>query len=317
MWSKLLKRPEVGVVASLAVIWAIFALRAPQFLSSANMGNILTAAAEMGIIAVGMAFLLISGEMDISVGSVFILTPTVMLKLANAFDVPLVVSLLVGLAAAALVGFVNATLTLRFRFPSFIVTLATMLLVSGIILAMTGGFVSEYTHKNLLFDILSKRIGSFRVSTLWMLAIGIFFTILLENTWYGNAVYATGGSPVVARKMGINVRRVKTINFITCSVLAGFAGAIGTARVFSVNPSIGFDLMFNAFAAGIIGGCLVTGGRGSIIGTVLGAVLLSSVNSGLIFAGASPYWYRAFVGMIILLAILVNFFVIKGVRYGK
>lgn len=314
---KVLKRPEIGVIASLIVIWAIFALLAPRFLSAANMGNIFTAAAEMGIIAVGMAFLLISGEMDISVGSVFILTPTLMLQLANGLHIPLLLSMLIALAVAALVGYVNASLTLRFQFPSFIVTLATMLLISGIVLAVTGGFITEYLEKNILFDVLSKRIGSFRVSTLWMLAIASFFAVLLENTRYGNAVYATGGNPIVARKMGINVYRVKMMSFIACSVLAGFAGCIGTARVYSVNPSIGFDLMFNAFAAGIVGGCLVSGGRGSIIGTLLGAVLLSSVSSGLIFAGASPYWYRAFVGAIILLAVLVNFLVTRGLDHAK
>jgi len=314
---KVLKRPEIGVVVSLIVIWSIFALRSSQFLSAANMGNIFTAAAEMGIIAVGMAFLLISGEMDMSVGSVFILTPMLMLRLTNGFHIPLLLSMLIALAVAALVGYVNAWLALRFGFPSFIVTLAMMLLVSGIILAVTGGFVTEYSGKSLLFDVLSKRIGNFRVSVLWMLAIAVFFAMLLENTRHGNAVYATGGNPTVARKMGINVYHVKMVGFITCSLLAGFAGCIGTARVYSVNPSIGFDLMFNAFAAAIVGGCLISGGRGSIVGTVLGAVLLSSVNSGLIFAGASPYWYRAFVGAIILLAVIVNFLVTRGLDHAK
>ena len=312
--TKLLKRPEVGAVASLLVIWTIFAILAPRFLSSANMGNILTAAAEMGIIAVGMALLIITGEFDISVGSVFVLTPTVMLKLVTVYDVPLFLAFLVAMAIAGCVGLFNGFLTMRFRFPSFIVTLASMLLISGIVLAITGGFVTSYATKNLMFDVLTKRIGSFRVSTLWMFAIGGVMAFILDNTRYGNSVYATGGSPDVARKLGISVRRIKMTNFILCSMLAGLAGCIGTARVFSVNPTAGFDLMFNAAAAGFIGGCLITGGRGSIIGTVLGAVLLSSLSSGLIFAGASPYWYRAFVGAIILLAVVVNFAVTRGVR---
>ena len=311
---RLLKRPEVGSVASLLVIWTIFAVLAPRFLSAPNMGNILTAAAEMGIIAVGMALLIITGEFDLSVGSVFVLTPTVMLKLATVCGVPLFLSFLIAMAIAMSVGLFNGYLTMRFRFPSFIVTLASMLLIGGIVLAVTGGFVTSYPTKNLLFDILTKRIGSFRVSTLWMFAIGGAMAFVLDNTRYGNSVYATGGSPDVARKLGINVRRVKMTNFVLCSMLAGLAGCIGTARVFSVNPTAGFDLMFNAAAAGFIGGCLITGGRGSIVGTVLGAVLLSSLSSGLIFAGASPYWYRAFVGAIILLAVIVNYAVTRGVR---
>jgi simple sugar transport system permease protein len=311
--TKLLKRPEVGAIASLLVIWTIFAILAPRFLSQANMGNILTAAAEMGIIAVGMALLIITGEFDISVGSVFVLAPIVMLKLATVYDVPLFGAFLVAMTLAGCVGLFNGFLTIRFRFPSFIVTMASMLLIGGILLAVTGGFTTSYSVKNLLFDVLTKRIGSFRISTLWMFAIGGAMAFILDNTRYGNSVYATGGSPDVARKLGINVRRVKMTNFILCSMLAGFAGCIGTARVFSVNPTASFDLMFNA-AAAFIGGCLITGGRGSIIGTVVGAILLSSLSSGLIFAGASPYWYRAFVGAIILLAVAVNFAVTKGVR---
>jgi simple sugar transport system permease protein len=97
-------------------------------------------------------------------------------------------------------------------------------------------------------------------------------------------------------------------------VLSGFSGCVGAARVYSVNPTIGFDLMFNAMAAAIIGGCLITGGHGSIIGTFLGVILLSSVSSGLILAGASPYWYRAFVGAIILGVVLINLAVNKRIK---
>lgn len=312
--TKLLKRPEVGAIASLLVIWTIFAFIAPRFLSSANMGNILTAAAEMGIIAVGMALLIITGEFDISVGSVFVLAPIVMLRLVTVCGIPLILAFTIAMAVAGCVGLFNGYLTIKFGFPSFIVTMASMLLIGGIVLAVTGGFVTSYSTRNLLFDVLTKRIGSFRMSTLWMFAIGGAMAFTLDNTRFGNSVYATGGSPAVARKLGINVRRVKMTNFILCSMLAGFAGCIATARVFSVNPTASFDLMFNAAAAAFIGGCLITGGRGSIIGTVVGAVLLSSLSSGLIFAGASPYWYRAFVGAIILLAVTVNFAVTKGVR---
>ncbi len=212
--TKLLKRPEVGAIASVLVIWTIFAILSPRFLSQANMGNILTAAAEMGIIAIGMALLIITGEFDISVGSVFVLAPIVMLKLATVYDVPLFVAFFVAMAMAGCVGLFNGYLTIRFQFPSFIVTMASMLLIGGILLAVTGGFATSYTVKNLLFDVLTKRVGSFRISTLWMFAIGSAMAFILDNTRYGNSVYATGGSPDVARKLGINVRRVKMTNFI-------------------------------------------------------------------------------------------------------
>lgn len=303
---KLFKRTEFGVVVGLILVWGIFYILSPKFLWLSNIGSILTQASEMGIIAVGMAFLLISGEIDLSVGSVYVIAPTIMIRVTQWLGIPIMIGFLIGIAFAALIGFINGTITLKFKLPSFIATLATMMLISGTILAITGGFVSEFLEKNLWFSMLAKRFGYFRISAVWMIFIVLIFHFILNYTPYGNWVYATGGNPMVALKMGINVKKVKMINFVICSMLAGFAGCIATARSYSVSPSIGFDLMFNAMAAGIIGGCLITGGQGSIIGTFLGVMLVSSVNSGLILAGASPYWYRAFVGAIILVVVIIN-----------
>jgi len=315
-WNRLLVRPEVGVTVGLAVVWSLFYILSPKFLWPANIGSICTVAAEMGVIAVGMAFLQISGETDLSVGSVYVFVPTIMIQSAHTLGLPVFLGFLVSMMFAALVGFINGTITLRFRLPSFIVTLSTMMLLSGLLLAITGGFITQVSVENLWFAILAQRFGDFRISVLWMLLIVILFHFMLSSTTYGNWVFATGGNEAIARKMGINTTRVKMTNFIICSVLAGFAGCISAARVYSVNPSVGFDLMFDAMASGIIGGCLLSGGRGSIIGTLLGVLLLSSVNSGLILAGASPYWYRAFVGAIILVVVIINLLVISG-RRGK
>jgi simple sugar transport system permease protein len=313
--NKLITRPEVGVTIGLIVVWSMFYILSPKFLWPANIGSICTVAAEMGIIAVGMAFLQISGETDLSVGSVYVFVPTIMIQSAQAFRLPVFIGFLIAMAFAVLVGFINGTITLRFKLPSFIVTLSTMMLLSGLLLAITSGFITQVSDENLWFTILAQRFGDFRISVVWMLLIVLFFHFMLNSTTYGNWVFATGGNETIARKMGINTLRVKMTNFIVCSMLAGFAGCISTARVYSVNPSVGFDLMFDAMASGIIGGCLLSGGRGSIIGTLLGVLLLSSVNSGLILAGASPYWYRAFVGAIILVVVIINLIVIG--RRGK
>jgi simple sugar transport system permease protein len=315
-WNKLITRPEAGVTIGLIVVWSIFYMLSPKFLWSANIGSICTVAAEMGIIAVGMAFLQISGETDLSVGSVYVFVPTIMIQSAQALRLPVFLGFLIAMAFAALVGFANGTITLRFKLPSFIVTLSTMMLLSGLLLAITGGFITQLPGENLWFTILAKRFGDFRVSIAWMLLVVLFFHFTLTSTRYGNWVFATGGNEAIARKMGINTFRVKMTNFIACAMLAGLAGCVSAARVYSVNPSVGFDLMFDAMASGIIGGCLLSGGRGSIIGTLLGVLLLSSVNSGLILAGASPYWYRAFVGAIILVVVIINLLVVSG-RKGK
>lgn len=308
-------RPEIGVITGLIVTWAVFYSLSPKFLWLANIGNVLTAAAEVGIIAVGMAFLLISGEFDLSVGSVYVIAPTLMMRISDGMGIPLFLGFLIGLSVSCVIGLFNGILTLKFKLPSFIVTLATMMLLSGIILAITGGFITEASSRSpILYTILARRMGFFRLSTVWMIGIVILFALVLDNTKYGNWVYAAGGNVTVATKLGVATVRVKLLNFMICSFLAGFAGCVGASRVYSVNPAIGFDLMLNAMAAAIIGGCLITGGRGSIIGTFLGVLLLTSVNSGLILAGASPYWYRAFVGAIILIVVVINLAVIRRIK---
>jgi Ribose/xylose/arabinose/galactoside ABC-type transport systems, permease components len=308
--NKFFKRSEFGVVTGLILIWGIFYILSPKFFWLSNIGSILTQASEMCVIAVGMGFLLISGEFDLSVGSVYVVAPTIMIRVTQWLGIPIFIGFLIGIAFAALVGFINGTITLKFKLPSFITTLATMMLISGVLLAITGGFISSFLEKNLWFDILAKRFGYIRISTAWMILIVLLFHFILNYTSYGNWVYATGGNAAVALKMGINIKKVKMTNFIICSMLAGFAGCIAAARSYSMSPAVGFDLMFNAMTAAIIGGCLITGGRGSIIGTFLGVMLVSSVNSGLILAGASPYWYRAFVGVIILVVVIVNLWII-------
>jgi len=308
-------RPEIGVVIGLLITWAIFYILSPKFLWPANIGNIFTAAAELGIIAVGMAFLLISGEFDLSVGSVYIIAPTLMMRISDNFGIPLILGFLIGLVVSCAIGFFNGIITIKFNLPSFIVTLASMMLLSGIVLAVTGGFITEASSRTpFLYTILARRLGFFRLSTLWMFGIVILFSLILDHSKYGNWVYATGGNVVVATKMGVATHRVKIINFVICSLLAGFAGCVGASRVYSVNPAVGFDLMLNAIAAAIIGGCLITGGRGSIVGTFLGVMLLTSVNSGLILAGASPYWYRAFIGAIILVVVVINLAITRRIR---
>jgi simple sugar transport system permease protein len=308
-------RSEIGVIIGIVVVWAVFYLLSPKFLWISNLGNIFTAAAVMGIIAVGMAFLIIAGEFDLSVGAVSTVVPIIMLKLSQGLHVPLIVGFAAGMVVAGLIGFANGYVTLRLKLPSFIVTLASMLLLSGTILAITGGFLTDHIGpKPPLFLAFAARFGAFSVSTIWMLAVVAVFAFILDYTRYGNWVYAVGGNREVAEKLGIKVARVKITNFVICALLAGFAGCVGVARISSVNPAADFDLMFNAMAGGIIGGCLISGGRGSIIGTLLGVILLTSVNSGLILAGASPYWYRAFVGAIVLAVVIINLVVGKKVR---
>lgn len=305
-FTKIFRRPEVGVVASTVIIWILFYSLSPKFLGITNIGNIFIASAAVGIMAVGIAFLLISGEFDLSVGPVFMIVPWVMLSASTTLGLPLIAGFFIAMGVACLIGLCNAMITLKLKIPSFITTLGMMMLLAGILLSVTGGYVVYYYGHSLLVDVLAGPIGNIRVSVIWMIVIGIIFSIILEFTKYGNRVYATGGDITIAKAMGVNVNRVKITNFILCSLLAGFAGCLTFARVVSITPVAAIEPTLVAMAAAVIGGCLLSGGHGSIIGTLIGAVLLTSVSSGLILAGASPYLYRGFVGGVLLLAAIIN-----------
>ena len=213
------------------------------------------------------------------------------------------------LFASAGIGFLNGLITVRAKIPSFITTLGTMMFWRGILLAVTGGFPVSYfpAATPTMFLILNgKFAGQFRASALWFLGIILILNIILVRTRYGNAVYATGGSRDAARVLGVDTDKVKIINFIISALLAGLAGSIQFARFFSVDPMRGQGLELEAIAATVIGGTLLTGGAGNLIGTLFGVLLMAMVRSGLVQAGAPAYWYQAFVGLIVVVAVIVN-----------
>jgi simple sugar transport system permease protein len=220
---------------------------------------------------------------------------------------------IVGLAAAlifcAFVGWINGTLTIRGRIPSFIVTLGGLMLWRGLLFAVTRGFpITVRGDQTTLMRILNGRFldAGFFSSSLWFFAIVAIGAIILNETKYGNSTFATGGDPSAARALGVNVNRVKLTNFIVCSMLAGFVGIIQFSRFSSVQPTMGEGMELQAIAAAVIGGSLLSGGYGSVIGTMLGALLMGMIRSGLVLAGAPPFWYRAFIGIIVVAAVIVN-----------
>lgn len=216
---------------------------------------------------------------------------------------------MLALFASAGIGFLNGLITVRAKIPSFITTLGTMMFWRGILLAVTGGFPVSYfpAATPTMFLILNgKFAGQFRASALWFLGIILILNIILVRTRYGNAVYATGGSRDAARVLGVDTDKVKIINFIISALLAGLAGSIQFARFFSVDPMRGQGLELEAIAATVIGGTLLTGGAGNLIGTLFGVLLMAMVRSGLVQAGAPAYWYQAFVGLIVVVAVIVN-----------
>jgi len=299
-------RPEFGpfvlLVVELIVFWSIN----HDFLSPGNISNTLAFTVELGLIAVGMTLLMTSGEFDLSVGSVFGFSPVLMWTLLNSGAASLDVAFVVCLVVAALIGLVNGWFVTKLKIPSFLVTLGMLLVVRGTALFITDGFPQRtwsagghWLAKILVGDIY---IGDFRVyaSLVWFAGVVLVLGYVLTQTKIGNWIQASGGNPGAARARGVNVDRTKIALFMLSAVLAAFAGVISSIRTSAANPNSGTGYELEVIAMVVIGGTALSGGRGTIVGTVLGIFILRVMRNGIVLIGVPGLAYNIFIGAIIL-----------------
>lgn len=300
---------ELGVLVAGLVIAAAFASLSPEFLTLASVGSILASAVQFGLVGLGVTMLLIAGEYDLSVASVYSLCPLVMAALWVNGDVNVYLALLLALALAALIGLINGLATLYLGIPSFIITLATALFWAGVSLNLTGGYPISYFGDAAIMQWLgAAEMGDSRISVsiLWLLATAVLLMLILRTTPVGNWIFASGGDGRAARAMGVPVGRVKVSCFILCSVLAALTGIIQFGSFGSATPTQGSDLALTAIVVAVVGGGSLLGGRGSIIGALLAAVVLGMSYTGLVLSGVSTTWFQSFVGFLLLFAVIIN-----------
>lgn len=299
-------KPEFGPLVLLVVMLVVFTSINPAFLSLTNISNALTFTVELGLIALAMTLLMTAGEFDLSVGSVFGFAPVVMWTLFNTGTMPLFPAFLGALAIALLIGFVNGWFVTRLVIPSFLVTLGMLLVVRGSALWLTNGFpqrtwkADDQWLAQLLvgdFDIAGLRI---HMSLVWFILLALAFHYLLTKTRFGNWIQATGGNPNAARNRGVPIKGVKMALFMLCAAMAAFAGIISSIRVSAANPNSGMGYELEVIAMVVIGGTVLTGGRGTIIGTVLGVLILRLMRNGIVLIGVPGLAYNIFIGAIIL-----------------
>nr|WP_245197272.1 ABC transporter permease [Labrys sp. LIt4] len=306
MLQRAIARPEFGPFVLLVVELAIFGGINPDFLSADNLSNILAFTVELGLIALAMTLLMTSGEFDLSVGSLFGFSPVLMWTLFNSGATPLWAAFLIALVVAALIGWVNGLFVTRLKIPSFLVTLGMLLVVRGTALFVTNGFPQRTWNAGdqPLAELLvgTFYIGNFRVymSLLWFAIAAIVLGYVLTKTKAGNWIQAAGGNPNAARARGVNVDATKVWLFILCSVLSTLAGVISSIRTSSANPNSGTGYELEVIAMVVIGGTALTGGRGTIIGTVLGIFILRVMRNGIVLIGVPGLAYNIFIGAIIL-----------------
>ncbi len=300
---------EAAGIIMLVVIGLVFYILSPIFISLDNLRVILHILPELGVVTIGVTLLMISGEFDLSVGSVFALAP-----ILNGFFLSLgwnpFPAFVVPLAAAVAMGALNGIVTTKVRIPSFITTLGSMMVLRGMVLLISNGWPFPWSDAARPYRaILTHDFGIVTASVFWFLGLVVVLWILLERSRFGNWMFAVGGSPRAARALGINPDRVKIINFMIVAGLAALGGMMQYLRLESAQPDAGTSLELDTIASSVIGGAALAGGSGSVIGSVIGSVLIRMMDNGLVLAGAPSYWFRLFVGLLLVIAVAFNRFV--------
>jgi simple sugar transport system permease protein len=304
---------ELGPALGLLAVVLFFTLQTPNFWSPQTMTAVSTIASTVGIVAIGVTMLMISGEFDLSVGQNFAFTPIVWAILFVSNDMNEWVALAIALALAAGVGLVNGFVTTVFRIPSFITTLGMFFVLQGLNNLLISGHQLIFFEPSLAMDVLGAKVGTgpFYMPLLWMFAIAAVVSFVLTRTRYGNWTFATGGKAGPAKAMGVPTARVKRINFVLASFLAGLAGCMQFAYLRGVTQAQGQNYELLAITAAVLGGTSLFGGTGTIWGSIIGAFLLSTIQIGLVLIGVPGSFYVTFIGIMLVLVVISN------VRLGR
>ena len=289
-------------------LFAYFVVRAGStFTDSLSLSSAAGYAGPIGAIAVGEVLLLVLAEIDLSAGQVFLFAPWVEYWLHN-LGVPLALSILLALAVACGVGAINGLITVRLNVPSFVTTLAMNFILFGLVLIYSAQTQATPIPLSDSPGFSGQFMGSWLWSEIfWVLAITILVTVVLTRTRFGVRIVATGGNLLGAAEAGVPVRRVKVWSFVICSFLSGLVGIVDAVKYGSLDPgNFGVDYILYAVGACVIGGTALTGGRGTVIGAFIGAILIGVLEDGLTLTGVSTNDFYVWVGVVIIFAMALN-----------
>ena len=296
------RRREASIAFVAVVLFVYFAASTPAFMGVDNMRVISQYTASVAILAIAEAMLLISGEIDLSLGHIAAMTPFLMYFGTEA-GLPLPVAVVLALLGAGVVGLVNGLMTVVSGVPSFITTLGMLFLLHGFTLTISDGFPKKAPADGIADILGGARFAGF----IWAVVFMVIVHVVLVSTRWGIYTVATGGNPTGAREAGIQVKRIKVGNFVLAAMLAGFIGISEAIRVTSIDPlSHGSQLMFLGVAAAVIGGTALAGGTGTVIGAFLGAVVLGVLRDGLTIKGISAFTFNMILGIFIIASMFLN-----------
>ncbi|EMA9473463.1 ABC transporter permease [Escherichia coli] len=304
---------EIGLLVVIAILYLVFSLNAPGFISLNNQMNVLRDAATIGIAAWAMTLIIISGEIDVSVGPMVAFV-SVCLAFLLQFEVPLAIACLLVLLLGALMGTLAGVLRGVFNVPSFVATLGLWSALRGMglwsALRGMGLFMTNALpvpiDENEVLDWLGGQFLGVPVSALIMMVLFALFVFISRKTAFGRSVFAVGGNATAAQLCGINVRRVRILIFTLSGLLAAVTGILLAARLGSGNAGAANGLEFDVIAAVVVGGTALSGGRGSLFGTLLGVLVITLIGNGLVLLGINSFFQQVVRGVIIVVAVLAN-----------
>jgi len=350
-FSRALRRPELGAAAGTVLIFVLFAVFAGDsgLFSARGVVNFLEVSAQLGILAVAVSLLMIGGEFDLSLGSMIAFAGVVIAIPSTVLGWPIWACVLLAFAAAVLVGYLNGLLVVKTGLPSFIVTLASLFILRGVTLGLTRLItgrtqipgIREIAAGDWLAPLFNGQIGAgvfawlaelgimavrpdgkpevqgFPISILWWIGLTALATWVLLRTRFGNWIFAVGGESNASRNTGVPVARVKICLFIMTASAAALFAAVQVLSVGSADTSRGLQKEFEAIIAVVIGGTLLTGGYGSAIGAAFGALIFGTVQMGIFYTGIDTDWFKLFLGLMVLLAVLFNTYIRRRMTEAK
>lgn len=304
------KNETFGVVLILVGLCAVLTLANENFLTIDNLSSVTRAFSYIAIMAIGMTMVIITGGIDLSVGSIFAFAGVITAYSHSKMGVALPLAIIMGIVGGIACGLLNGLLINKSHLPPFIATLGMMSVARGLSYAITSGYPIPMPPE---FNILGQGIVfSIPYPVIYMVVLGVIFSIALKNTVFGRRVYAVGGSEEASKISGISVENVKLLVYSLSGFLAAVSGIVTTARLGVAQSTAGMGYELDVIAAVIIGGTSMSGGKGTIFGTIIGAAIMGVLRNGLVLLDVSAYWQQTVIGLVIIVAVTVD-----QIRYKK
>jgi ribose transport system permease protein len=306
MMKQVAARRFFAVLVLFILLFAYFSISQSKFLTSGNIDALLTGSSILWMVSIGLTFVMLTGGFDLSLGSVLALSGIAMGTFMNSWGVPLGLAIVMTMAFGLLVGgLVNGVLIGRVGLPFLVVTLGTLTLYGGLVNLWSKGATEAVVSDALTGIAFNHALG---VPVPAWIMIGVFLVALYvqRSTYFGRDVYAVGGSPDAARLSGIRVTRILIAVYAIAGMLAGLAGVMQVARIGAASPQVGGEIIFSAAAAVLLGGTSFSGGVGGVGGTIIGVLLLATLENGLSVSGVQTYWQQIITGVILIVVVLLD-----------